>query len=128
MYIIPLIYLFLSSQINENDLIITARLDTITVTPHCGTFYWGATAKYTDITILQGQYDYLSIFVIHGCPELARSADDGTLQKFKIGEYHRLVLTKENVHKIENIVSFDSSQLSITDSLTFFSRRVDLFK
>ena len=128
MNILPLLFFGLLSFDIGNDLIITARLDTIAAVPDCGYFYFGATAKYSDIVVLQGHYDYRFIFVVHGCPELARSGEDGTLQAFNVGNYHRLVLTRENIHNIRGIKPIDSSQTTSNDSVRFFAKRVDLFK
>src|SRR5512138_2917291 len=55
------------------DLVIVGRLDYISTPPppHCGYIHFGAVAEYSDLKIINGKYPYDTIYVVHGCPELA---------------------------------------------------------
>ena len=90
------------------DLVIVGRLDYISTPPGCGYIHFGAVAEYSDLKIVNGKYPYDTIYVIHGCPELARSEyakGSGTLTSFRVGDYHVLHLTLQNVYQIETIVT-----------------------
>ncbi len=93
---------------------------------NCGLLHVGSLAKYNDIQFVDGKYNGSILHVIHGCVELSREKydkDSGTLQHFKVGDYHRLVLTKKNIYKIE----VDLKQFSSKSNEIYFCKRVDLF-
>lgn len=91
----------------SSELLVVGKLEHIEKSPDCGLVHFGAIAKYTDLTVLQGAYTAKEIYVVHGCPEMPRQMYDkrsGDLDKFQVGDYHELHLTKTNVHHVESIV------------------------
>ena len=79
------------------ELVVVGRLDQIEESPHCGFFHFGAVAVYSTLKVVAGRYSKSTVQVVHGCPELSREQyreGAGTLVTFKVGEYHRLWLTR----------------------------------
>jgi hypothetical protein len=66
--------------------------------PHCGTLHLGEAMKYQVVTVEHGKLTEKIIWVAHGCPAMPRSMYNGphagNLQAFKIGDVHRLRLTR----------------------------------
>jgi hypothetical protein len=114
----------------SNSLVVIGRLKRIVHTPDCGYIHFGALAEYDSVRVVQGVYNAKSIFVIHGCPELSRSEyakESGSLQVFRIGDYHRLELVIQNIHKVECVIDSDTTgKIPHPDSLTYFAKTVDL--
>lgn len=132
----------------SSDFVIVGRLERIS-SPQaaCGILHIGAIAEYTNLKILNGKYSEDKIYVVHGCPELARNeyADNsGSLISFHEGDYHILHLTSQNIFRIE-IVNSGDIQLPIDpsnvcqnrcnpetlvqsqDGMMYFSSQVDLY-
>jgi hypothetical protein len=128
--IIILLLLFPPVNNIANNLVIVGRLKRIVHTPECGHIHFGALSEYDDIKVIQGLYNSKSIFVIHGCPEISRTEyakESGNLQSFRIGDYHRLELVKNNIYKVGSIIDSDTTgKIVHADSLTYFAKTVDL--
>jgi hypothetical protein len=65
--------------------------------PHCGVIHLAVVMRYRVVSVLKGTYSGMDLYVVHGCPEMTRkmySARSGSLQAFRPGERHRLVLEK----------------------------------
>jgi len=109
------------------ELIVMGRLVRMSDPPDCGVFHFGAVAEYSDLTVLSGTYAHDVVFVIHGCPELRRSeyaAGSGDLESFRVGEYHELHLTSQNVNKVE----IYPGDIKPTEGLLYFCKTVNLYK
>jgi hypothetical protein len=83
---------------DQQDLVIRARLTDKGAHPvDCGIFHFATVMKYKVVAVEQGTYREPVLFATHGCSELPREQygkDAGTLQSFKVGDIHRLVLTR----------------------------------
>src|SRR5262249_16684716 len=65
--------------------------------PYCGFLHMAVVMRYRPISVLKGAYSGDSLYVVHGCPERPRSSYEaaaGTLQVFRVGDRHHLVLSK----------------------------------
>jgi hypothetical protein len=96
-------------------------------TPPCGIFHWGAVAEYTDLTVVQGAYSGSTILVVHGCPELPRreyAEDGGTLESFRVGDYHLLQLTRRVPARG---VLWGEVSPAAAEGPLYFCRAVDLY-
>ena len=63
-------------------------------------------SAHLQVTLAVGQYLKDTIYVVHGCPEIARNEyakGSGNLASFQVGDYHILHLTSQNVFKIGTI-------------------------
>jgi hypothetical protein len=111
---------------NASDLVVVARLVRIADNaPLCGRARFGSLAEYADIKALCGDYRAEKLFVVHACIDLARSyypKDSGGVATFKIGDYHRLVLTKENDLQKDIVIKGD---IDLGSSPVYYCRRVD---
>ncbi len=133
----------------SDELRVIGQLKYISTPPHCGYFHIGAVAEYTDLKIINGSYLQDKIYVVHGCPELARNEyanASGNLESFQIGDYHVLYLTSQNRFKIGVIDSGDmqlpmdidnaeacasgcdaETFVRLQDGMMYFSSQVDLY-
>ncbi len=93
--------LIMASSVHAEDLVVLGRLKAIEKdVPHCGVFYTGAVTEYEVSRVISGTYAEKRIFVVHGCIEMPRSGEHGTLRSFVIGDVHKLVLVRENLYGI----------------------------
>jgi hypothetical protein len=94
--------------------------------PACGIIHWGSLSEYGDLTILSGKYTGSKIYVVHGCIEMPRKMyageKSGVLDKFLIGDYHKLALNTKNLYKVESILNGD---IDPGTAPIYFCRRVD---
>jgi hypothetical protein len=106
------------------ELVVVAKLVAIEQPKGCGTFHFGEIAEYSDIKVISGTWTSDHVRVLHGCTEMSRreySETAGTLDRFTVGDYHRLELTTHNVRKVE--VPLEHEGVTFAD---FYSLRVDL--
>jgi hypothetical protein len=109
----------------EPDLVVVARLAAIEPAPGCGMFHFAEVAEYTDITVLRGAWSADRLRVVHGCTELPRSqyaSGAGTLERFTVGDYHRLELTMHDVYRTGRRLKAEDNA-SVAD---YYALRVDL--
>jgi len=107
------------------QLIVIARLHRLGASLACGYYTTGAMAEYVDIKVISGSWSKNSILVAHACPELPRekmSKFAGSLDRFRVGDIHRLELTSENLYQIEILKSLDGREQAAPD---YYSIRVD---
>jgi len=107
------------------DLIVVAKLVAIEPARGCGRFHFSEAAEYTDITTLKGSWTTDRLRVVHGCTELPRSQyanGAGTLERFTVGDYHRIELTRYDVYKTGHRLKAESNA-SVAD---YYALRVDL--
>lgn len=115
------------------DLVLVGRLARMSNPGYCGYFYFGSVAEYEDLRVLEGSYPQDKVYVVHGCTEMPRAQfnpSSGSLDAFRIGDYHRLRLVKRNVYNIEAI-SYGCCGLSGMKppaAAIFFAVQVDLEK
>ena len=115
--------LLIASSARAEDLIVLGRLSAIEKDlPGCGVFYIGGVAEYEVLHVISGAYAEKRIFVVHGCIEMPRSGEAGTLTSFVVGDIHKLVLVPENLHGVE---IFNDKRVP-QRFVTFFSKRVEL--
>lgn len=109
----------------EPDLVVVAKLVAIEPARGCGRFHFAEVAKYTDITVFRGAWSSDRLRVVHGCTELPRSqyaSGAGTLERFTVGDYHRLELTMHDVYKTGRGLKAEDNA-SVAD---YYALRVDL--
>ncbi len=93
--IILSIILATSFSVQAEDLVVLGRLKTIEEgVPHCGVLCVGAVAEYEVLKVIAGNYPGKGIFVVHPCIEMQRP-------KLVLGNIYKLVLARENIHRIE---------------------------
>lgn len=88
-------------------------------------FIFSEVAEYADITVLRGVWNSGRLRVVHGCTELPRSqyaSGAGTLERFTIGDYHRLELTLHDIYKTGRRLKTEDA----ASAADYFSLRVDL--
>jgi len=110
----------------SDEVVIVGRLESIQPTVDCGIVHASAIAKYTDLQVINGTYPYDTVYVIHGCPKSKRSdysPGSGNLESFKVGDYHELHLTKENVYH-----TMDYPNAPYPKDRLYFSRVVNLYR
>ena len=95
----------LQEDVEGGVLVLVGRLTHIAASPGCGGYHFGGVATYTDLEIVEGEYQHRSVEIIHGCPELSRedyAEGSGDLREFRAGDYHRLTLV--DTRKFEGVV------------------------
>jgi hypothetical protein len=96
---------------DQGEIEVIARLQSIDATPPCGFFHSGADSTYGDVVVLSGSLESEEVVVIHGCPEIPRpeyAEGSGDLKAFRIGDRHRMVLTRRNVYGVDRqLISID---------------------
>lgn len=109
----------------EAELVVKAKLVAIEPAQSCGRFHFSEVAEYADITVLRGVWNSGRLRVVHGCTELPRSqyaSGAGTLERFTIGDYHRLELTLHDIYKTGRRLKTEDA----ASAADYFSLRVDL--
>jgi hypothetical protein len=107
------------------DLVVVAKLVAIEPAHGCGMFYFAEVAEYTDITVLRGAWSSERLRVVHGCTEIPRSQyawGAGTLERFTVGDDHRLELTVHDIYKTGRRLKPEDNA-SVAD---YYALRVDL--
>jgi len=65
--------------------------------PACGFLHLAVVMRYRPISVSKGSFSGENLYVVHGCPDMPRrsyGADAGTLQAFRVGDRHHLVLSR----------------------------------
>jgi hypothetical protein len=98
-FFIAFIFLALAGSAWAEDIVLIGKLEKMKLdVPGCGVFKVNSVGEYSVAKLLNGKYTHPNIKVVHSCIEFPRSGAGGTLQKFKIGDLHRLVVTLEDIH------------------------------
>lgn len=90
----------------------------------CGYFHFVVVMRYEVMRVVSGTYAPRALYVAHGCPEMPRSmykSGSGSLQRFKVGDVHRLVLGPVKEARSSVTDDFGDPRLP-----RFWSREVDL--
>ena len=123
---LPLVLLIACAPaVPSDELILIGRLTHINETLYCGIIHTGSIAEYSDLQVLDGSYFKKTIYVVQGCPELKRSEyskNGGDLESFRVGDYHLLYLTKQNIYRIEGFINDTRKGFPL-----YFCQRVDLY-
>jgi hypothetical protein len=109
------------------DLVVMATLTDVGPTvPHCGLMHFAVEMTYEVIQVSQGPRTGREIHVLHGCPELPRTAsagaEAGDVLSFRAGDTHRLELTET----IPTGVSIMRAPDAPTPPITYWALRTDL--
>ena len=107
------------------ELVITGELVSIEPSHGCGIFHFGEIAVYSRIKVLSGKWTPSTIRVVHGCSELPRSeyaAEAGSLEAFRVGDVHRLELSRTNYYGVGRLLQDDAGK-NVAD---FYALRVDV--
>jgi hypothetical protein len=83
----------------HDDVVVVARLlDAGPATPHCGRLHVGVLMRYQVVRVVRGSLPSREFLAAVGCPTMSRAsyggAAAGTLRAFRVGDVHRLVLSR----------------------------------
>lgn len=109
----------------EPDLVVIAKLVAIEPPRGCGMFHFAEVAEYTDITVFRSVWSSDRLRVVHGCTELPRSqyaSGAGTLDRFTVGDYHRLELTMHDIYRTGHRLKGEGN----ASRADYYALRVDL--
>ena len=122
----------LVARCSSNDPVVVGRLSRIALSPPCSQGRYGVVAEYTDLKVIQGDFNLDIVYVVHGCPELRRQdygETSGSLTRFRLGDMHVLHLSKKNVYRVGSISDADAKgRIPHPEAFTYFCKSVDLFK
>lgn len=84
-------------QDSTDEVTMVGLLLRVSTQPHCGFQHTAGVMEYQVIRIDSGRLDGKTVLVAHGCPEIPRAqyrAGGGRLTSFRVGDVHRLELTR----------------------------------
>jgi hypothetical protein len=116
-----------SKSDTSHDLVVIGKLLRINRNTLCGNAQFSSLSEYGDLTIISGKYNDSQIYVVHPCVEMPRTGfhkNAGTLQKFTVGDYHKLILSTENVYG----GFYQKEDIDPGNAIIYFCRTVDKAK
>lgn len=127
--IVALVFLTATANSRAGDIVLVGKLEKMALNvPGCGVFMVNSVGEYRVMAVLNGTYAHSNIKVVHACIEMPRerfSKDAGTLQAFRIGDLHKMVITDADIH---GELSIRKRSVPTYDESLYSCKRVDLYR